>query len=475
MSLVFYDTETTGTETFFDQILQFAAIRTDEDLNETDRFEIRCRLLPHIVPSPDAIRITGLSVSQLTDQSLPSHYDMVRSIREKLQSWSPSLFIGWNSVHFDEHLLRQAFYKTLHNPYLTNRDGNSRSDAMRIAQASNIFAPTALTVPADEMSQMIFKLDCLAPANGFKCARAHEAMGDVEATIFVCRLLVRKAPDVWSSFMRFSSKAAVSDYITAERVFCVSDFFYGTPFSCIGTTIGQNQNNGAEWYVYNLSVHPESLRSLSESDLAVRLDSFPKPLRRLRSNSAPMLCPAEDAPEFSSGREYGIAELECRAEMLQADVVLRERLIAVFESLRAEYPASSHIEKQIYSGFVEAQDEALMVTFHEAEWPERSAIVERFQDPRLRAIGRQLIYFERPDLLDKAARRKHRLVVAKRLLGQGEDIPWLTLPQALERLEEMLTVASGSELELLRDHHKYLRARQERALKQVKETIGVTS
>ena len=34
MSLVFYDTETTGTDTFFDHILQFAAIRTDGDLNE---------------------------------------------------------------------------------------------------------------------------------------------------------------------------------------------------------------------------------------------------------------------------------------------------------------------------------------------------------------------------------------------------------------------------------------------------------
>ena len=38
MSLVFYDTETTGTETFFDQILQFAAIRPDADLKVMDRF-----------------------------------------------------------------------------------------------------------------------------------------------------------------------------------------------------------------------------------------------------------------------------------------------------------------------------------------------------------------------------------------------------------------------------------------------------
>ncbi|MCZ6719095.1 MAG: exonuclease domain-containing protein [Gammaproteobacteria bacterium] len=46
---IFYDTETTGTLTAFDQILQFGAIRTDDELNELERFDIRCRLMPHIV------------------------------------------------------------------------------------------------------------------------------------------------------------------------------------------------------------------------------------------------------------------------------------------------------------------------------------------------------------------------------------------------------------------------------------------
>lgn len=55
---VFYDTETTGTDITFDQILQFSAIRTDDDLNELDRFEIRSRLLPHVVPPPGALMTT---------------------------------------------------------------------------------------------------------------------------------------------------------------------------------------------------------------------------------------------------------------------------------------------------------------------------------------------------------------------------------------------------------------------------------
>src|ERR1039457_44302 len=149
MSLVFYDTETTGTEIFFDQILQFAAVLTDEDLKEIDRFEVRCRLLPHVVPAPGAMSITGVNVSQLTNSAYPSHYEMVRAISTKLLSWSPALFLGWNSIRFDEDLVRQALYKTLHNPFLTNSGGNSRSDVMRIVQACSIYRPDALTFLTD--------------------------------------------------------------------------------------------------------------------------------------------------------------------------------------------------------------------------------------------------------------------------------------------------------------------------------------
>jgi hypothetical protein len=94
MSFVFLDTETTGLRHGFDQIVHFAAIRTDNDLNEIDRFEARSRLLPHVVPHPSALRTNGLPIARLVDEGLPSHYEMVLAIRRKLLSWSPSIFVG---------------------------------------------------------------------------------------------------------------------------------------------------------------------------------------------------------------------------------------------------------------------------------------------------------------------------------------------------------------------------------------------
>src|SRR6056297_1090841 len=96
MSYVFYDTETTGTDTTFDQILQFAAIRTDGNLNALDRFEIRCRLLPHVVPAPGALLATRVTPAMLTDRSLPSHYEAMLTIAQKLREWSPAIVTGYN-------------------------------------------------------------------------------------------------------------------------------------------------------------------------------------------------------------------------------------------------------------------------------------------------------------------------------------------------------------------------------------------
>jgi exodeoxyribonuclease-1 len=87
--------------------------------------------LPHIVPSPKAVQVTGITPAMLIDPNLPSHYEAICQIREKLVAWSPAVFMGYNSIKFDEDLLRHAFFQTLHPAYLTNTGGSARADVMR--------------------------------------------------------------------------------------------------------------------------------------------------------------------------------------------------------------------------------------------------------------------------------------------------------------------------------------------------------
>ena len=177
MSFVVYDVETTGLNKRFDQIVQFAAVLTDSDLNVTDRIEIGCRLMPHVIPSPEAMHVTGLRIEQLLDSSLPSHYEMVTEVRRSLESWCPSMFLGFNSLSFDEEFLRQAFYLSLYNPYLTNTSGNARADVLNLCRITAAFRPDVLTPAIDDDGRKLFRLKLLAEANGIAAPTSHRAHG----------------------------------------------------------------------------------------------------------------------------------------------------------------------------------------------------------------------------------------------------------------------------------------------------------
>jgi len=223
MSFAFYDTETTGIDTSFDQILQFAAIRTDANFNELERFEIRCRLLPHVVPAPAALTTTSVAPEMLMDASLPSHYEAICQIADKLEAWSPAMFLGYNSIHFDERLLRQAFYQNLKPAYLTNTNGNSRGDILKLIDAAIVFAPNAIVAPVTDKGRLSRKLDTIAPANGFDHTNAHDALADVEATIFMARLVRTRCPEIWDCLVATASKRSALDQLWGNPALAMVD------------------------------------------------------------------------------------------------------------------------------------------------------------------------------------------------------------------------------------------------------------
>jgi exodeoxyribonuclease-1 len=457
MQYVFYDTETTGVNTAFDQILQFAAICTDENFNELERLEVRSRLLPHMVASAGACKVNGVSVAQLDDPSFPSHYGMVRTIQEKLRSWSPAMFIGYNSIRFDENIFRQALYQTLHSPYLTNSGGNCRSDAMRMVHAVSVFAPDALTFPINEKGRISFKLDRLAPANGFKDHNAHDALGDVEATIYICRLIRERAPAVWSSFQRFSRKAAAEVYMLREPIWCLTESYGGRPYTWLVTALGRNPNNPTEICVADLSNDPEEFSALNELDLAVRITESPKPIRWVKANACPIIMPREAAPESVKlgGIDSNSLFME-RAQTFRNDRRLVDKLLHALTSTQTIYPPAQFIEQQIYEGFFTPDDEELMAEFHHVSWEKRWEISKRFSDHRLRSIALRLIYAEQPEALPSDIRETQRREVSDRLLGIRDDGPWLTLPRAIAETEAMIAEADPLSSPFLTAYRAYL-------------------
>ena len=88
-----------------------------------------------------------------------------------------------------------------------------------MVRAVSFLAPNALTIPLDDKGKQVFKLDRLAPANGFDHTAAHDAMGDVEATIHMAQLIAERVPDHWDRFIRFAQKSSVLDFIAETNVF----------------------------------------------------------------------------------------------------------------------------------------------------------------------------------------------------------------------------------------------------------------
>ena len=468
MSFVFYDTETTGLNTSFDQILQFGAIRTDPELRELERFEIRCRLLPHVVPSPQALLTTGITVERLTDPALPSHYEMVRAVKAKLESWSPAVFIGHNSMQFDEVLLRQALYQTLHDPYLTNTGGNCRLDTLSIFQTVSLFQPGVLTVPVGERSRPTFSLASLAPENGFRHDAAHDAIGDAEASLYLCRLVRERAEGYWSNFVRFGPKAAVVDFVEGSKVFAFVDAVFSQPYFRIVTLLGPNPDHDSQVFVFNLAHDPRALAALSDDDLGGALAASPVPVRVLRVNAGPGIVPYEELPEEARSQMPGIDDLRCRAAYLCDNKYFAQRLISAAAAAREPRESSPFVEEEIYDGFPGPADRAIMAAFHDTEWSDRAALLGGLADARLEELGERLLYSEAPEVMPDKDRHRYQADTAKRLLADQGSVPWLTLPQATDDADALLADLDGAEATIVKDLRCYFIGR----VQEVRNWIG---
>src|ERR1700687_3266619 len=286
MAYVFYDTETTRTN-----LALFAAILTDDDLNELERFEIRCRLLPYIVPAPGALRANQVHPKLLTDPSLPSYYKATCTIAEKLRSWSPAVFIGYNSLGFDEVLLRQAFFQNLKPIYLTNPNHNTRADTYRLIQAACIYAHDSIIVPVTSEGRLTRRLDAIAPANGFNQHNAHDALGDVEATIYMARLIRQRAAKMWAAMMQLSSKAGSIQRAMSGQILSLTEFYHGKPYSWPVVGCGQNPDFDAQLGVFDLKYDPDDYLDLSVEGIVEVLNSSNKAIRCIRANNQPILLP----------------------------------------------------------------------------------------------------------------------------------------------------------------------------------------
>ena len=104
-------------------------------------------------------------------------------------SWSPTVVCGYNTLNFDERYLRSLFYQNLYPPYLTQTNGNICLNILSLVRAAEHLHPSLLNYPINKDGETSKKLEDISTANGFGEHQAHDAMGDVMATVHLAKII----------------------------------------------------------------------------------------------------------------------------------------------------------------------------------------------------------------------------------------------------------------------------------------------
>ncbi|MDM8556379.1 exonuclease domain-containing protein [Desulfococcaceae bacterium HSG7] len=201
-TFLFYDIETTGLNYVFDQVLQFAAIRTDSALKELTRHEIKVKLRPDVICSPGALLTHRISVAESLTGTC--EFEATQEIHSLLNE-PGTISLGYNTLGFDDEFLRFSFYRNLLPPYTHQyANGCGRTDLYPLAAIYRLYKNEILKWPEAEGKPSL-KLANLNAANNLAQGQAHDALVDVEATVGLARILARET-EMWNYLLTCFNK-----------------------------------------------------------------------------------------------------------------------------------------------------------------------------------------------------------------------------------------------------------------------------
>ena len=438
-NLVFYDFETCSSNVSYGQIIQAAAVLVNDNFQELDRYEGRCKLSPGVIPEAMALLVNKTTPKILKETNL-SHYQMLRQLTDKFKEWKNSIFIGYNSINFDEEFLRRTLFKNLEYPYLTNTNGNERGDLFSLARACHLYYPDCIKTPISDKNNPVFKLEKLAPMNNIKHDQAHSAMGDVLATIEIAKLLNKKAPNVWKASLMTTNKDRSFQLIKEEQLFCTDFFYYGKSVPFVLTFVCQHPR----WtypMCFDLKADPSYYFNLSIKELKKELDKKPKVIRTIKHKKHPIIMNSSYGMNFDSYKQLGVKKLKERAKLIRDNKEFAKKVSAILdddarEKQESESQVDVYAEETIYKKFTSDYDNKIMPEFHKVDWKDKFSVLQKFKDERMQYFGKKILYEESPQSLPKDEYNSVHKEVALRVLSTNEE-KWNTIPRTYSEIDTL--------------------------------------
>lgn len=390
---LFYDIETTGLNKSFDQILRFAAIRTDRQLNEIERYRLKVKLRPDVIPSPGAMITNRLSVADLA--SGLCEYEAVCQIHE-LMNQPETISLGYNSLGFDDEFLRFSFHRNLLPPYTHQfQNGCYRMDLLPITVMFWLYKRDAIRWPRIH-SQPSLKLEHIREANQLTSGPSHDATVDVAATVELARRFF-KNKKMWNYLKGYFEKETDLHRISEipasfqsalgehRKALMVSSEYgpqqmYQIPVLSIGNSIPYT--NQSLWLRLDL---PELRETKTET-----IDETTWIVRKRYGEPGILLPPIERYLKFlSEARKAVVAE---NLNWLQSNSAKFQKIVNYYRQYTYPFIPNLDPDAALYQiGFFSRADEKLCEEFQAATIEEKKAIAPRLKSPEARKLAVRLL------------------------------------------------------------------------------------
>jgi exodeoxyribonuclease I len=391
---LFYDLETTGLNKAFDQVLRFAAIRTDLHLKEIKRYEIPVRLRPDIVMSPRALITHQIS---LEDAGIGDvEYEATKQIHQLLNT-PDTISVGYNSLGFDDEFLRFSFHRNLLPPYTHQyNNGCRRMDILPFAVIYRLYKKEVLNWP-DVDGRPSLKLELLSELNRLTQGRAHDAMADVEATVALAKLF-SKEKEIWQYLTAYFEKK-----MDAKRISDLPTTFQTVNGNHLkGLLVSHELGPGSNYHAPVLSIGNSI--PYSNQSLWLRLDQTE--LQNLTSDSVdenswvfrkrfgepPFILPPKDRFWQQLSSESAKVAEDNLAWLLNHESIFND-VIQFHQQFR--YPDIPDVDADaaLYQmGFLSKSEEKQCRQFHAAPLPEKAVIAAGFRRKELRGLAQRILY-----------------------------------------------------------------------------------
>ena len=447
-TLLWHDYETWGMDPRRDRPAQFAAVRTNAALEETDEpIMLYCRPTDDFLPHPEAVMLTGIAPQEAAAKGL-NEADFFRRINAAF-SRPGTCGAGYNSIRFDDEVTRFGFYRNFIDPYSREwRNGNSRWDIIDLLRLAYALRPEDINWPKKEDGSVSFKLEDLTAANGIEHNGAHDALSDVRATIALARLIKERKPRLYAYFFNLRSKheaARMLDLQEHEIVLHVSGM-YPAEKGCIAPVIPllRHPRNTNEIIVYDLRRDPRNLLRMTvdemEENLYTRTEDLPEGVERIalkgvHLNKSPALAPvttlrSEMAAQWGIDRQ----QAEQHREQLLVDTTLKTRLAELY--LRVPDTGTPDVDTALYTGFISKNDRRLCDAVLQKSPEQLADRVPAFEDQRLPALYFRYRARNWPETLSTKEKDQWRQFCEARLLSGafGNELTLYTYQQILEEM-----------------------------------------